>query len=331
MMQQILFFSAIGIGYVYAFVTGFSDASNSIATSIGSRALTPKQALAIASIMEFLGAISGTAVALTITSGIVKLGSISVATVLAALLGVVFWSLFTYLFGIPVSETHGLIGSIMGAGVALGGFGVILYDKMTVTLIAIFLSPILGFLVGYFGIRVLHVFIKRGENKVFHTLFKHLHWVSSSFIAFSHGHNDAQKPMGIIALVLALNYGISQPSVPFWVVISVAVVESIGVAIGGVRILKTLGLKVAKVRMDQSLIAQTGASAVLELASAFAVPISTTQTITSSIIGTSKGIRKNGVRWGLVEEIVLSWLITLPATFGVGWLIMSGFLYFGIR
>jgi inorganic phosphate transporter, PiT family len=331
MVQQIIFFLTIGIGYIYAFVTGFSDASNSIATAIGSRALSTKQALAIASIMEFFGAITGTAVALTITSGIVKIGSISVATVLAALLGVVFWSLLTYKFGIPVSETHGLIGSIMGAGVAIGGFGVILYDKLSITLIAIFLSPLLGFLVGFAGIKVLHLFVKRGNNNMLQNVFKKLHWVSSGFIAFSHGHNDAQKPMGIIALVLALNYGISQPSVPMWVVFSVAIVESIGVAIGGVRILKTLGLKIAKVRVDQSLVAQTGAAAVLELASLFAIPISTTQTITSSIIGTNRGVRKNGVRWGLVEEIIISWLITLPATFGVGWLVMSGFLFFGIR
>jgi inorganic phosphate transporter, PiT family len=330
MLQTILFFTTIGFGYIYAFVTGFGDASNSIATTIGSRAMKPRLALTIASVMEFFGAISGVAVALTITTGVIRLENVRVSTVLAALIGVVVWSGVTYLFGIPVSETHGLIGSIIGAGIAIGGFGIVLYSRLYWTIGAVLLSPILGFLVGLIAMKIVSILFHRSRQDTSKKLFTRLQYLSSSFVAFSHGHNDAQKPMGIIAMVLAIHYEISNPTVPFWVVVSVAAVESLGVALGGVRILKTLGLKLTKLRVDQAFVSQSSAAVVLELASFFGVPISTTQTITSSIIGSGVAVRKNSIRWGLVQEILMSWLITLPATVVIGFGVMKLFLYLGI-
>jgi inorganic phosphate transporter, PiT family len=330
MLQSILFLATIGLGYVYAFITGFSDASNSVASAIGSRAITPKTALQIASIMEFFGALTGTAVAITITTGIISLSDVRVSTVFAALAGTLIWSVITYFFGIPVSETHGLIGAILGAGIAVGGFEVVLIGKLQYTFIAIFLSPIFGLFFGYIVMKLVRFFFAGSDQKSSRRLFSRLQYITTAFVSFSHGHNDAQKPMGIIAMVIAVQFGIKNPTVPFWVIVSVAVVEAIGVAFGGVRILKTLGLKLAKLRIDQAFVSQVTASGILELASFFGIPTSTTQTITSTLVGTAFGQRKSSVKWGLVQHIFLSWIFTLPATLLISFGFMKGLMFFGL-
>ena len=302
----VLLLLVISFSYIYAFVSGFTDAANAIATSIGSRALSPTFAIIMAGILEIVGALTGTAVALTIGKGIVILDLISLPVVLAALLGTMTWSLFTYYFGIPVSETHGLIGAVVGAATATVGVKVILWSGLTKVLIAIILSPLLGFLAGALLMTIIYY--------LFHSA------PSSAFMAFSHGRNDAQKPMGILVMILALYFGWEEITVPLWVILTVGLAAGLGVAYGGWRIIKTLGMKIAPLVPEQGFTAEISAASVLQLASVFGIPVSTTHTITSSIVGSGAARRFSSVRWGIVLDIILSWVLTLPITIVLGWL-----------
>ncbi len=316
----ILLILAIFLSYVYAFVGGFTDASNAIATSIGTRALTPKTAVLMAGVLQIAGALTGTAVALTIGKGIVSLDLISLSTVVAALLGTMTWSLFTYYFGIPVSETHGLIGGILGAALAVAGTKVILWAGLTKVLIAIIVSPLLGLAGGALLMGIIYRYFHSASSRKMTLIFKNLQRLSAGFMAFSHGLNDAQKPMGVLVMVLALYFGWKDPSVPLWVILSIGLTAGLGVTFGGWRIIKTLGMRIAPLAPEQGFAAETSAAMVLQLASVFGIPVSTTHTITSSIVGAGVARRFSSVRWGLVSNIVFSWILTLPATIILGWL-----------
>ena len=306
--------------YIYAFVSGFTDAANAIATSVGSRALSPTAAVLMAGVLEIVGALTGTAVALTIGNDIVALDLVSLFTVLAALLGTMAWSLFTYYFGIPVSETHGLIGGIVGAALAAAGPKVILWIGLTKVLIAIVVSPLLGFLGGALLMKAIYYCCHSGSARKLAPIFKNLQRFSAAFMAFSHGRNDAQKPMGILVMALALHFGWKSPSVPIWVILSVGLTAGIGVAYGGWKIIKTLGMRVTSLTPEQGFAAETSAAGVLQLASVFGIPVSTTHTITSSIVGAGVARRFSSVRWGVAFDILLSWILTLPVTVSLGWL-----------
>ena len=314
----IIFIAAVILSYVYAFVGGFTDSANAIATSVGSRVLSPLQAVGLASIFELIGALTGTAVALTIGKGIVHPESISLLTVPAAVMGCMTWSLFTYYFGIPVSETHGLIGGVVGAAIATAGVGVIMWTGLTKILVAMIFSPVLGFIAGWL-VMVLVVRLSRGGTRAFLTpLFTNLQRLSAMFMAFSHGRNDAQKPMGILAMTLAIYYGWSEVHVPLWVIFSCAALASLGMFSGGWRIIRTLGLKLTRLRPVEGFSAETSAAAALQLASVLGIPVSTTHTITSSIVGVGSSRGLSRVRWGIAREIVASWVLTLPATIILG-------------
>lgn len=313
-----MFVFAATLAYVYAFVSGMTDAANAIATAVGTRVLSPMQAIGMAAVFEVLGALSGTAVALTIGAGIVETGVLTQSAVAAALLGAMTWSLFTYFFGIPVSETHGLIGGIVGVGLYSGGVDAVQWWSLFPVLAAIVVSPILG---GVGGAGLLTAVYRVFSGVSMHTgtvLFGNLQRLSAAFMAFSHGRNDAQKPMGILALALAVYLDWDEPRVPIWVIVSVATVAAAGVGIGGWRIIHTLGSRITSLRPVQGFAAETAAASVLELASSLAIPVSTTHTITSSIIGvaTVHGYRR--VRWAVVSEIVQSWVLTLPVTIALG-------------
>lgn len=319
--ELILFLITLIFCYVYAFVSGFTDAANAIATSIGSRSLSPLTAVLMAGVLETGGALMGTAVALTIGKGIISLDLIALSTVLAALIGAMAWSLLTYFYGIPVSETHGLIGAIIGAGIAAGGMKVIVWSGLIKTLIAIIVSPALGILGGIFLMGAVCRFLSRKPARPMHTIFKNLQRVSSAFMAFSHGQNDAQKPMGMVVMVLALYYGWKNPEVPLWVILSVGLTAGIGVAYGGWRIIKTLGMRMTPLTAEQGFAAETSAALALQFASYLGIPVSTTHTITSSIVGSGMAKRISSVRWGIALDIVLSWIATLPVTIMLGWLV----------
>ena len=315
-----LFTITIIFCYIYAFIGGFTDAANAIATAVGSRALSPLTAVLMAGILETVGALTGTAVALTIGKGIVSLELITLVTVLSALLGTMVWSLITYYYGIPVSETHGLIGAVIGAGIAVGGIKVIVLSGLVKTLIAIVISPLLGVFGGMFFMGLLYRLFAKKSAHTMTSIFKNFQRLSSAFMAFSHGQNDAQKPMGVLVMALALHYGWKNPEVPLWVILSIGATAGIGVAYGGWRIIKTLGMRIAPLSVEQGFAAEMSAAGTLQIASYFGIPVSTTHTIASAIVGSGIAKRISSVRWGIAFEIALSWIATLPATIALGWL-----------
>ncbi|NVL90718.1 MAG: inorganic phosphate transporter, partial [Desulfobacterales bacterium] len=255
----------------------------------------------------------------TIGKGIVGLDLISISTVIAALMGTMAWSLLTYYFGIPVSETHGLIGGIVGAALAVAGTKVILWAGLAKALIAIVVSPLLGFAGGAALMKIICLCCGSGPARKMTLIFKNLQRLSAAFMAFSHGRNDAQKPMGILVMVLSLYFGWKDPGVPLWVILSIGLAAGLGVAYGGWRIIKTLGMKIARLAPEQGFAAETSTAFALQLASVFGIPVSTTHTITSSIVGAGVARRLSSVRWGVAFDIVLSWILTLPATVALGW------------
>ena len=310
------------LAYIYAFVGGFTDAANAIATSVGSRVLSPRSAVLLAGFFNLLGGLTGTAVALTIGKGLVDPSVLALPTVAAALGGAMTWSLMTYRLGIPVSETHGLIGGLIGAAVATAGTGVIRWESLTKTLAAIVVSPTAGFLGGIALIVAIYRLLHRQPRGRVMPVFKHLQRASAAYMAFSHGRNDAQKPMGVLALALALHYEWKEVTVPLWIVLSCASVAAVGTAYGGWRIIRTLGLRITALDPVQGFAAEVSGATVIQVASEFGIPISTTHAITSSILGVGAARRLTAVRWGITFQIFLSWLLTLPVTIVLGALLM---------
>ena len=316
--SAVLFGFAVFLAYLYAFVGGFTDAANAIATSVGTRVLSPSAAVGMAGFFNLLGGLTGTAVAVTIGKGLVDPSGLSLTTVIAGLAGAMSWSLFTYRLGIPVSETHGLVGGILGAGIATAGFEIIQVQSLTKVLIAIVASPLIGFVGGLAMIVVVYWLCHRFARRKAIPMFRNLQRLSAAYMAFSHGRNDAQTPMGVLALALSIHFGWDELTIPLWVVLSCSALASVGTAYGGWRIIRTLGMKMTALDSVQGFAAETAGATVLELASGFGIPVSTTHTITSSIIGVGVTRSLNSVRWALAVEIVVSWILTLPATMIVG-------------
>jgi PiT family inorganic phosphate transporter len=312
-----IFVLVLILGYVYAFVGGFTDAANAIATSVGSRVLTPRAAVLMAGFFNLLGGLTGTAVALTIAQGIIDPTFLSLLTVVAALAGAMSWSLITYRLGIPVSETHGLIGGLVGAALATAGTRGVHWGGLTEIVVAIGASPVIGFLGGILLIALVYWAFHRARRGRVMPWFKHLQRVSAAFMAFSHGRNDAQKPMGVLALGLALYFG-REPSVPLWIVFSAATIAAVGTAYGGWRIIRTLGMRITDLDPVQGFAAEVSGATVIQLASQVGIPISTTHAITSSILGVGASRRLSAVRWGVTRQIFISWLLTVPVTVGLG-------------
>jgi len=305
------------MAYVYAFVGGFTDAANAIATSVGTKVLTPRAAVLMAGAFNLLGGLTGTAVAVTIAAGIVDPSVLNLGTVVAAVAGAMTWSLITYFFGIPVSETHGLIGGLIGAGAATAGWDVVEIGSVTKVISAIAVSPIVGFAGGSLMIILIYWLFRRANRGRVLPWFSHLQRASAAYMAFSHGRNDAQKPMGVLALAIALYYN-QKISVPIWIVVSCATVAAFGTAWGGWRIIKTLGMRITELDPVQGFAAEFSGASVLQVASELGIPVSTTHTITSSILGVGATRRLSAVRWGVTSQIFLSWVLTLPATIAAG-------------
>jgi PiT family inorganic phosphate transporter len=274
-------------------------------------------------LFELLGALTGTAVALTIGRGIVAANVLSQTLACAALCGAMTWSLVTFARAVPVSETHGLIGAIMGAGLAAGGAEAVHWSGLVPVVLAIIISPVLGFAGAVLMLVLISRLLHRVDRARTTRPFLHLQRLSSLYMAFSHGRNDAQKPMGVLAMSLASYYGWKTLHVPLWVIVSVAAVAGLGVAAGGWRIIRTLGEKMTTVTPVQGFAAETAAATVLEIASEWGIPVSTTHTITSAIIGAGTLHGYRHVRWVVVGEIIQSWLLTLPATILFGYLFAS--------
>ena len=319
----LIFIAAVALAYVYAFVGGFTDAANAIATAEATRAFTPLQAVIVAAVCELLGALTGTAVALTIGRGIVAPALLTQGAVVAALLGAMTWSLLTYRWGIPVSETHGLVGGIVGVGLAFAGWQAVQWQSLIPVLAAIIVSPLLGFLGGMGLLTVVYHLAQGTPRSRASTVFRLLQRGSAIYMAFSHGRNDAQKPMGVLTLALAVYFGWTTVEVPLWVIVSVAAIAGLGVAAGGWRIIRTLGERMTSITPVQGFAAETAAATVLQVASEGGIPVSTTHTVTSAIIGAGTLRGHRNVRWVVVVEIIQSWLLTLPATILFGYLFAS--------
>ncbi len=316
----LVFIAGVAISYVYAFLSGFTDAANAIATAVGTRAFSPVQAVIVASLFEMLGALAGTAVALTIGTGIVRAEVLTQGAVVAAVAGAMTWSLLAYMRGIPVSETHGLIGGILGVGLAQAGPESIIWAGVIPVLIAVVASPLLGILGGAAMLVAVYRVFAHTKRRSAVTWSLRLQRLSAVYMAFSHGRNDAQKPMGVLTLALITYYGVTYSSVPLWVILTVAAVAALGVAAGGWRIIRTLGMRITGLKPEQGFAAETAAGTVLQVASQFGIPISTTHTITSAIVGVGLVTGWKSIRWSLVIEIVVSWVLTLPATIAFGYL-----------
>lgn len=324
-LLTVLVVVAVAIVLFFDYTNGFHDASNIIATPIASRALTPIQAVAIVATFEFLGPLlGGTAVANTIGK-FVNLDDVvavlSVTIILCGLSGAIFWNLLTWWFGIPSSSSHALVGGLtgsvlvgVGAEHVIWGFEQLAEGHLTgVTkvLMALILSPIIGFWVG-FTIHRLMFFLMRGAKPGVNRFFKRIQILSCAGLAFSHGANDAQKSMGIITLVLLNGGYLSTFEVPFWVVLSCAIAITLGIMSGGWRIVRTVGFGIYKVRPIHAFDGQLSSAAVIFGASVVGAPVSTTHVVSSSLMGIGASERPKAVRWAKAKEIISTWIITIP-------------------
>jgi PiT family inorganic phosphate transporter len=309
----------LGLVLAAEFVNGWTDAPNSIATVVSTRVLSPVQALAMASVLNVLGAMSGTAVAATIGKGIVRPEAIDVRTVAAAMVAIVIWSTIAWYYGLPTSESHALVAGLSGAGLATAGAGVLLWDGWSKVLIGLLFSTFLGFLAGlaitvgiYWAFRTYRPGVVRG-------LFGRLQILSAAFMAFSHGSNDGQKFIGAFTLTLVLGGTLPEFRVPFWVILLCAGTMGVGTAVGGWRIVKTMGLGLTKLDPVHGFAAETAAASAIELASRLGIPLSTTHTINTSIMGVGATRRLSAVRWGVGREIVVAWVLTFPVCGAIAW------------
>ena len=313
--------AVVAVALFFDFTNGFHDTANAIATSVSTKALSPRTAVLTASILNFVGAFYSLKVAATVAKGIVDPTVITLSVVLAGLAGAIAWNLFTWLLGLPSSSSHALIGGICGSAVAANGWSVIepggLWDKVIKPGI---MSPVMGFAIAIaLMVGILWVIRHRSPTKV-NLFFRRAQILSGSFVAFTHGTNDAQKTMGIIALALIStgHLNAEEFNVPYWVVASSATAMALGTYVGGWRIIRTMGTRIAKIDAPQGFAAQTACAGILLTTAHLGLPVSTTQTISGSVLGAgaSKGLRT--VRWAVAGNIVTAWIFTLPAAGLVG-------------
>jgi PiT family inorganic phosphate transporter len=304
----------IALAIVFDYINGFHDTANAIATSVATRALSPRTAVLMAAAFNFIGAFAGTAVAKTIGSGLVDETTTTQTVVMAALVGAITWNLITWYFGIPSSSSHALIGGLLGATVIAAGMGALKLDGITSkVIIPMISSPLIGFLVAFSLMLALYWIFRNSKRKPLARIFRRLQVVSAGFMAFSHGSNDAQKTMGILTLALYTAGRIDTFEVPTWVILLSAITLGLGTAAGGRRIIHTMGDKIIKLSPIHGFAAETSAASVIYAASHFGFPVSTTHVISSSIMGVGSARGRQGVRWGVARQIVTAWVLTIPA------------------
>jgi len=309
---------AIGFGVV----NGFNDAANSVAASIGSRALSPRNAIILAACFTMAGAATGTAVARTIGKGILVPEAISYLTVIAGLGAIIVWGSIATYYGVPVSITHGFVAGLAAAGVAVAGSGAVMWGVMQTILVSVATAPALGF-VGGFGLMVALLWVfRRSAPARMRVVFSRLQWLTTAFLAYSHGLNDGQMPIGVITMALVIYTGQASlwDNIPWWVIVVSAVAISSGAAIGGWRVIRTVGMRVTALEPIQGFTANVSAAAVIWGASRLGIPVSTTHCASSAIMGVGATKRLSAVRWGVARRIVAAWIITFPVCGGLGYL-----------
>ena len=338
----LLILGVIAVALVFEYINGFHDTANVIATSVSTKVLTPRQAVLLAAVCNLVGAMVGVSVATTIGKGLVDTQFVTIQTIFSALLGAIFWNLLTWWLGLPSSSSHALVGALCGATLATanGNWNVIQWsfkDPLTHKLVGIwpkvvmpmFTSPVVGFIGGFLLMILLIIWLKRLRPRLINAIFGKLQLLSAAWVGFSHGTNDAQKTMGIIALILftATRQGVfkdapaclqflSTPefTVAFWIKLSCALTMCAGTAAGGWRIIKTLGHKMVRLQPIHGFAAQTTAAAVIQFASHWGIPLSTTHVISASIMGVGATKRLSAVKWGVVGRMVWAWVLTIPVT-----------------
>ena len=353
---MLILLAVVVFALIFEFINGFHDTANSIATVVSTKVLTPRQAIVLAASTNLLGALWGTAVAQTIASGLVEANIVTSSVLIAALTGAIIWNLITWYFGLPSSSSHALIGGLCGSALAAshGSWSVIIWSQPNAeawykgkgilwkVLIPMFSSPLLGFFLGLLVMGFLYIVLHRVRPKVINAVFGKLQVFSAASMGFMHGTNDAQKTMGIIALALlaATSAGtfnglpqwasflrVGQPTggnpveIALWIKLACAVTMASGTAMGGWRIIKTLGHKLVKLQPVHGFAAETASSMVILAATHYGIPVSTTHVISSSIMGVGSAKRFSAVKWTVVEQMMWAWVLTLPFSAGIAFVV----------
>ncbi len=315
----ILLVCVVVLATIFDFINGFHDTANAIATSVSTRVLSPKTAVAMAAVLNLVGALTGTAVAKTVGAGLVTSAAVTQVTVISALISAIVWDLLTWYLGLPTSSSHAILSSLIGAAVATAGTGVIISSGVYKVLIGLIFSPVVGFIFGFLLMILLVWLFGRSPVSLVHRTFNRMQMASAAYMAYSHGNNDAQKTMGIITMALVSYNRWEKFDVPLWVMVLCAVAMSTGTAIGGWRIIKTLGVRLVHLEPIHGFAAEASAATVIEIGSHFGLPLSTTHVISATIMGVGATKRLSAVRWGVAGRIVMAWVLTLPACAVLAW------------
>jgi len=310
--------AAIIVALIFDFVNGFNDSANSVATVIGTRVLRPLHAVALSAAANFVGPfVFGVAVATTIAKGIVSPDEITVYMIIGGLAGAIAWSSLCTYFGLPISNSHSLIGGIMGAGIIGLGFEQLVYGGLTKVFAGIIIAPIGGIIFGMVLVGIIIAVFAKRKPAVVNRTFGRLSIISSVWLALTHGANDGQKTMGIIVLILFSADLISEIHMPLWVILTAASAMGLGTFFGGYKVIKTLGLKITRLKPYQGFAAQTGGGVMLAIFALLGIPASTTHAITGSVMGAGAARRIRAVRWRVSRQIIFSWVITIPGAAGL--------------
>jgi PiT family inorganic phosphate transporter len=306
----------IGIALLFDMLNGLHDAANSIATVVSTRVLPPQYAVAWAAFFNFIAFLFfGLNVAQTVGTGIVSAEVVDAAVIFGALMGAIVWNLITWAMGIPSSSSHALIGGPAGAGFMKAGFGAIVWTGLGITSVAIVLSPLFGFILALLIVLIVSWIFVRSTPVAVDNFFRVLQFLSAALYSLGHGGNDAQKTMGIIAVLLYSQGALGDTFyVPFWVILSCQAAMGLGTLLGGWRIVHTMGSRITRLHPVQGFCAEAGGAATLFLATAFGIPVSTTHTITGAIVGVGAARKVAAVRWNVASDVVVAWIVTMPAT-----------------
>ncbi len=323
---------AITLAIGFGISNGFNDAANAIATVIGTRVLSPRNAIIMAALLNFAGAATGLEVARTIGKGILASDALTYVTVIAGLAAAIIWVTLATYYGLPLSVTHSLIAGLAGAGMAVAGIGAVVWNLMERVAISVVAAPVLGFIAGFALMVILLWVFRRSAPARVQGIFGKLQILSAAFMAYSHGKNDGQMPIGVIAMVLVIYYqGIGQlgkaagvwDEIAFgdlwWVIVISSLAISSGTLVGGWRVIRTLGLRVTALQPVHGFAAETAGATVIEAASYLGIPVSTTHCITTAIMGVGSTRRLSAVRWGVGRTIIAAWIITFPVCGGLGY------------
>jgi PiT family inorganic phosphate transporter len=329
--MTILLVLVILISLTFDFINGFHDTANAVATVIATRVLSPRAAIVMSAILNFSGALLWTHVASTIAKGVIEPKLATEPLILAAVLGAIAWNLITWFYGIPSSSSHALIGGLMGAGIATGGFSIVLWnDIFHKVLLPLVLSPIAGFVLALMLMKTIIFFFSQSNPARVSTPFRRMQIFSSAATSFAHGQNDGQKTMGIITLALFSHKLISTDTVPLWVKLACATAMGLGTSAGGLRIIHTVGHKIIRLEPVQGFAAETTGAAVIMTSSFLGMPVSTTHVMTGSVFGVGAATRLSAVRWKVAINMVAAWIITIPASGLVAAAFYLAFIFFKV-